>query len=63
MSALDYCCGWSDVPGYIMMIVKDHDEQITDIFKAVRQLMAPPVKPKRKKVLIAKKSRPPMAGR
>ncbi|OGP49964.1 MAG: hypothetical protein A2Y79_14720 [Deltaproteobacteria bacterium RBG_13_43_22] len=28
--------------------IQDHDEQITDIFKAIRQLMAPPVKPKRK---------------
>ena len=27
---------------------QDHDEQITDIFNAIRQLMAPPVKPKRK---------------
>jgi hypothetical protein len=25
-----------------------HDEQILDIVKAIRQLMAPPVKPKRK---------------
>jgi hypothetical protein len=28
--------------------IQDHDEQIIDIFKAIRQLMAPPVKPKRK---------------
>ncbi len=28
--------------------IQDHDEQITDIFKAIRQLMAPPLKPKRK---------------
>jgi len=28
--------------------IQDHDEQITDIFKAIRQLMAPPMKPKRK---------------
>ena len=28
--------------------IQDHDEQITDIFKAIRQLMAPPVKPKTK---------------
>jgi hypothetical protein len=28
--------------------IQDHDEQIMDIFKAIRQLMAPPVKPKRK---------------
>jgi hypothetical protein len=28
--------------------IQDHDEQITDIFKAIRQLMAPPTKPKRK---------------
>jgi hypothetical protein len=28
--------------------IRDHDEQITDIFKAIRQLMTPPVKPKRK---------------
>jgi hypothetical protein len=28
--------------------IQDHDEQITDIFKAIRQLVAPPVKPKRK---------------
>lgn len=28
--------------------IQDHDEQITDIFKAIRQLMAPPIKPKRK---------------
>ena len=28
--------------------IQDHDEQITNIFKAIRQLMAPPMKPKRK---------------
>ncbi len=28
--------------------IQDHDEQITDIFKAIRQLMAPPMKSKRK---------------
>jgi len=28
--------------------IQDHDEQITNIFKAIRQLMAPPLKPKRK---------------
>jgi hypothetical protein len=28
--------------------IQDHDEQITDIFKAIRQLMAPPTKPRRK---------------
>jgi hypothetical protein len=28
--------------------IQDHDEQITDIFKAIRQLMTPPMKPKRK---------------
>jgi len=28
--------------------IQDHDEQITDIFKAIRQLMTPPEKPKRK---------------
>jgi hypothetical protein len=28
--------------------IQDHDEQITDIFKAIRQLMSPPSKPKRK---------------
>jgi hypothetical protein len=28
--------------------LENHDDQITDIFKAIRQLMAPPVKPKRK---------------
>jgi len=28
--------------------IQDHDEQIIDIFKAIRQLMAPPIKPKRK---------------
>jgi hypothetical protein len=28
--------------------IQDHDEQITDIFKAIRQLMAPPTKHKRK---------------
>jgi hypothetical protein len=26
--------------------IHDHDEQITNIFKAIRQLMAPPMKPK-----------------
>jgi hypothetical protein len=28
--------------------LQDHDEQITDIFKAIRRLMTPPEKPKRK---------------
>jgi len=28
--------------------IQDHDEQITDIFKAIRQLMTPPTTPKRK---------------
>ncbi len=28
--------------------IQGHDEQITDIFKAIRQLMAPPESPKRK---------------
>lgn len=28
--------------------IQDHDEQIIDIFKAIRRLMTPPVKPKRK---------------
>ena len=28
--------------------IQNHDEQITDIFKAIRQLMAPPTNPKRK---------------
>ena len=28
--------------------IQDHDEQITDIFKAIRQLMTPPATPKRK---------------
>jgi phage regulator Rha-like protein len=28
--------------------IQDHDEQITDIFKAIRQLITPPIKPKRK---------------
>jgi hypothetical protein len=28
--------------------IQDHDEQITDIFKAIRQLMSPPTKSKRK---------------
>jgi hypothetical protein len=28
--------------------IQDHDEQIIDIFKAIRQLMSPPLKPKRK---------------
>ena len=28
--------------------IQNHDEQITDIFKVIRQLMAPPRKPKRK---------------
>jgi len=28
--------------------IQDHDEQITDIFKAIRQLMTSPLKPKKK---------------
>jgi hypothetical protein len=28
--------------------IQDHDEQITDIFKAIRQLMAPPESPRKK---------------
>jgi phage regulator Rha-like protein len=28
--------------------IQDHDEQITDIFNAIRQLMTPPATPKRK---------------
>jgi len=28
--------------------IQDHDEQITDIFKAIRRLMTPPTNPKRK---------------
>lgn len=28
--------------------IQNHDEQITDIFKAIRQLMTPPATPKRK---------------
>ena len=28
--------------------IQNHDGQITDIFKVIRQLMAPPTKPKRK---------------
>jgi hypothetical protein len=28
--------------------IQDHDVQITDIFKAIRQLMAPSIKPKRR---------------
>ena len=32
--------------------IQDHDEQIIDIFKAIRQLMIPPVKPNEKLDLI-----------
>jgi hypothetical protein len=36
--------------------IQDHDEQITNIFKAIRQLMTPPMKPKRKSGFDLKKN-------
>ena len=42
--------------------LEDHDEQIQTIFEAIRQLMAPPEKPRKKLVFRSKNAVPSMAS-